>query len=180
MGRLLAGLLLLSGSPRGCSQSGPSAKFLLMKEGRQFHLIPIQRTAPATPVPHNCLKHRSPSAGDSFSVADTACGTATVTLLGCFTDALYQAKQGRDLPYNLPGCFKGDELPWCKSAPSPPPCVPKELDNAYCAKACADWAPRIPGADPDDLFMSTQAGFACFCGTIAEGEKATVAHSKLP
>lgn len=118
--------------------------------------------------------------GASFSIQDTACGTATVTLLGCFNDAAYQAQKGRDLPYNLPGCFGGDEQPWCKSAPSPPPCIKSQLDNEYCAKGCVDWAPRIPGADPDELYMSTQAGFACFCGTIAEGEKATQPHNKLP
>ena len=54
---------------------------------------------------------------DFFVVGDEATGmdcTARVETIGCFTDMKYTAKIGRDLPYNIPGCFSGDPPSYSK------------------------------------------------------------------
>jgi hypothetical protein len=109
---------------------------------------------------------------DFYVEGDEATGmdcTAIVETIGCFTDAKYTAHSGRDLPYNLPGCFSGDPPGFTKTAPTPPPCSDSLMTNAYCAKLCLDWSVHIPDAE-GDLFASTQAGFACFCGLVKDTE----------
>lgn len=103
--------------------------------------------------------------------------TAVVETLGCFEDAKYKMTVGRDLPYNIPGCFSGDPPSYSKTAPNPPLCTDSLMTNAYCAKLCLDWSLHIPDAvgsttmASGDIFAATQAGFACFCGLIDETEK---------
>ena len=73
----------------------------------------------------------------------------------------------------------------CRASPSYSPISqhPILLKFGRCpgAKACIDWAPRIPaGGGGGEIWAATQAGFACFCGVATEAEKATVAANKLP
>eukprot|EP01052_Picozoa_sp_SAG31_P019706 SAG31_NODE_1449_length_8308_cov_2.319893_2_plen_315_part_00 len=80
-------------------------------------------------------------------------------------------KQGRDIPYFLPGCFS-DPDDAGKTAPAPPPCDPRTITMETCAAACAAWAPRIPGAGNGEVWAAMQAGYACACGTQSDGDAA--------
>ena len=117
--------------------------------------------------------------GDSWGVLG-----CSAEVLGCFSDAGY-ALGLRSLPYNVPGCYPGTGQPTpptCKGSEAlqPPACSQAEMSNAYCAQRCVEWAPRIPGAGSGEVYAATQNGFACFCGTAAEGAGASASANHLP
>jgi len=68
--------------------------------------------------------------------------------LGCFKDKKLSTATGRDLAYNLRGCFPGDlqclatppNPAFCKTAPHEPACDKTTITLEKCAAKCLNWA----------------------------------------
>lgn len=116
--------------------------------------------------------------GDTFSAAG-----CDVEVLGCYWDNNMgkgeDKKVVREFPYNVPGCY--DCTPaqgGCLKAPNPPPCDAGVMSNEYCALACIHYSPRLPGVG-SSFYAASQAGYACFCGSDADAQKAASIDKKV-
>jgi hypothetical protein len=181
------------------ARSGRDGRVIPLDTGQQrllllLVLLPIMMAAAGSAAGGGGGKAMA-SVGDEFDVpAAAGGGVCSAKVMGCFFDKKWgdcrylpsadakctqppSYKQGRDIPYFLPGCFDDPDNAG-ETAPDPPACDKATITLKTCAAKCAAWAPRIPGVGQGaELYAAVQAGYACACGSSHAGAAAMATDS---